>query len=517
MMIDARWFSRSKWMFIVVIALSPFWLLAPQSALVQPVQAADDCSIIPCGPSGMFTRDVLPTIAGIDFAAFPKNPAWPYVAKGRAWYVRPTGDDQAPGTADKPLATINRAVDLAQTGDVIQVADGTYRVDANQGSGIVLDKPGITLFAEHIGGVTLLPASDDVQHGIEVRADDLIVDGFIVQDFKRGDGILYGRLDRPQRNLVLKNLLIDGGGNGISTVFPDNGEQNPQPLAKGVLLYHVTIRNTDVIGFDCGQGPCQDVRLENLVIQMPGGSGNSGADAVGIESGDNILVFNADLAGAAADGLDSKATRVAAFNVVVHDVGRNGIKFWRGGDVVNALVYNTDADAAVVFAYGGTYRLLHVTVARHDYSAPGGAYAMTAAYDHPDDPGQVTIQNSIFYQNSAAVWISGGLKLDARNNIFFGSGNGVELVWARSSGEISVGESEAEMPIKALETAGGGGGNIGFVDPLFTNVENADYTLRAGSPAIDQGAANLDAYPDFDLKGQPRVAGKAPDLGPVER
>src|SRR5690349_10499372 len=94
--------------------------------------AAGDCTAISCGPSGMFTRDTFPTIAGIDFAAFPRNPTRPYA--GRMWYVRPDGSDQAQGTtSDTPLATINRAVQLAQSGDAIQVGDGVYHLPPDAG------------------------------------------------------------------------------------------------------------------------------------------------------------------------------------------------------------------------------------------------------------------------------------------------------------------------------------------------------------------------------------------------
>jgi len=55
-----------------------------------------------------------------------------------------------------------------------------------------------------------------------------------------------------------------------------------------------------------------------------------------VENGDNILVFNATSPVRLPMASDFKATRVAAVNVRVHDVQRNGIKFWRGGDVVNA-------------------------------------------------------------------------------------------------------------------------------------------------------------------------------------
>ncbi len=44
-----------------------------------------------------------------------------------AFYVSPTGKDSSGlGTADKPLATINKALELAQPGDIILLLDGTF-------------------------------------------------------------------------------------------------------------------------------------------------------------------------------------------------------------------------------------------------------------------------------------------------------------------------------------------------------------------------------------------------------
>ncbi|MEU9834172.1 right-handed parallel beta-helix repeat-containing protein [Streptosporangium sp. NPDC048047] len=45
--------------------------------------------------------------------------------------VAPGGDDTAPGTLDRPLATLQRAVDLARPGSVIAVRGGTYTPAAN--------------------------------------------------------------------------------------------------------------------------------------------------------------------------------------------------------------------------------------------------------------------------------------------------------------------------------------------------------------------------------------------------
>jgi hypothetical protein len=108
--------------------------------------------------------------------------------------------------------------------------------------------------------------------------------------------------------------------------------------------------------------------------------------------------------------------------------------------------------------------------------------------------------------------VSGAFQLEAQNNIFFGSGNGQELVWQREP-EIAVGEQVG--PLSDLDAAGGGSGNLGFIDPKFTNPEAANFNLALGSPAVDAGLTAA-STPDFDLRGNPRTIGKAPDLGPVE-
>ena len=55
-------------------------------------------------------------------------------------------------------------------------------------------------------------------------------------------------------------------------------------------------------------------------------------------------------------------------------------------------------------------------------------------------------------------------------------------------------------------------------DPGFANSGAGDYTLAAGSPAIDAGdGAFLSVAHPLDLAGNARVTGGAPDLGAYER
>lgn len=467
-----------------------------------------------CGPSGSLTIETFPTIIDIDWAAFPANPSRPYepAPGGQTWYVAPGGSDEAAGGMDAPLASLDQAVALAETGDVILVADGVYPVGLADDS-LILATPGVILAAENVGGAVLEPLSDDWRWltGIVASADDLVIDGFVIRGFSSGVGVYFGRLESPQRNLVLRHLWIEDVSDALRSAIPDGAQA--QPVVAGLLLYDVAIRRA-LIGFNCGEGPCDDVRLEALSIDLATGADvdtDSWGDAVAVENGDNVVVFNAEIVGAGADGLDFKATHVAIANVAVHDVARNGIKCWHDGDVINALVYNTGADAALVFDGGGTYRIANSVIARHSVGV--SAYAGTVAYDNPTDPGSLTIVNSIFYQNAGALWVSGAFTLDVRATLFYGSGNGQELIWAREP-EIFIGEGEG--PFSALEAAGGGCCGFDFVDPGFVNPEVGDYTLSAGAFARDRGLTDgIDALPPFDLLGQPRVVGTI-DLGPFE-
>ncbi|MBQ7696669.1 MAG: DUF1565 domain-containing protein, partial [Lentisphaeria bacterium] len=42
-------------------------------------------------------------------------------------HVSPAGNDENPGKADSPLATIARAAALARPGDTVKIAPGLYR------------------------------------------------------------------------------------------------------------------------------------------------------------------------------------------------------------------------------------------------------------------------------------------------------------------------------------------------------------------------------------------------------
>ena len=53
-------------------------------------------------------------------------------------------------------------------------------------------------------------------------------------------------------------------------------------------------------------------------------------------------------------------------------------------------------------------------------------------------------------------------------------------------------------------------------DPMFIDIQNRDFHLQAGSPAINSGSFDTDGIPSKDLSGNPRIVGDRIDIGCYE-
>lgn len=473
-----------------------------------PEPAAGICDGHVCGPSGAFHPERFPTLTPIDWEAFPVPILRETIAPGpggRTIFVAEGGDDTGPGTAELPLASLAQAAIVARPGDVVWVAEGVYALGAPDFyDGLVLQTPGVAWVAERIGGAILVPASAETKVGIIAEADDLLIDGFVVRGFA-SVGIVFGRVGSPQRHLRLQHLEVAHCAEGIASVYGGDGSR---PLIDGMLIHDVRLHALGLIALQCGEGPCDNLRWEALDIDLGAGTdvGNSAADAIALESGSNVVVFNAHITGAAGDGIDLKTATGAVANVIVHDIGRNGIKLWEGGDIANALVYNTGADSAIVL-HKGAFRIVNTIVARHAWG--GRAYTLTAGYDDPEVAGRLEIANSVFYQNAGPVWASPAMSLVVTHTIFTQSANDLLLVWR----DIEAGPGG--VPFGDLAAAGATIDAVEDADPGFADPDAGDFSWGPDSPLLDSGTDAL-PLPDFDLFGQPRKAGAAVDRGPVE-
>ncbi len=441
------------------------------------------------------------TIAMVDPTRWP-TPRRPYTtaAGGTVLHVAPGGADSGDGSLERPFKTIKKAVATARSGDIVRVAAGTYTLTASDTFGLELDKDNVVLTARR-GERVVLRAGGGTVAGVRITGDDVVFDGFELEGFS-DVGIMFGRTDRTQRGVQILRTKVTGGTDSIRSVVPGS---RGMALIDGLLVYDTEIAMPGLIGFNCGEGPCNGVRLERVTVHGRGSSGgNTAADAIAFEDGANLAVVDSEVTNVEGDGVDTKADGVVVLNVRAHDLGRNGIKLWRGGDVMNSLVANTGADAAIVFDNPGAYRILNTTVVRH---SPGAnAFSVTAAYDMRG-PGTLTIQNSIFSRNSGSIFAPSQFTVVLENNLFFGTESGFEFTW----GDMQFGGGD-----NALSALRGAADNLQGMDPRFADTAGGDYTLMAGSPAIDRGRA-VPQMPDVDLAGNPRSAGGGVDLGCYER
>lgn len=470
-------------------------LLRPDSKkpdLQVPDSLRADVTIpIPSGP--------LNTWVPMSWTAFPVDRGPNYVVTGNTWIVKTTGNDNNPGTPILPLKTIAMGLMKAQPGDKVQVHAGTYaELTPGDFQALVMDKDNVVLTAAPGETVTVTPISSSFRYGIGMSGSNLVVNGINLQGF--APSIALGNNTQTQKNIVISNLTATAQVNGFDGIvnYQDN-TQKTYPSSDGLLLKNVTVKGAG-LSVSCNSGPCNSWKLENVVVVGTGGSG-SGADAIAIESGDNILFLNIDVSGASADGIDSKATRTVVWGCNVHNIERNGVKLWHGGDIVNTLIHHTGADASVVIR-GSRVRILHSIIAYHNF---GSSESYNIAMNYDDNaPIQVDIINSIVWNASGGAYFSTAATLNLQNNIFFGIENGRVL----DIRDIRVMLSDG---VAKITTNGLGSGNL-FLDPML----NLTFHPMSGSPAINNGLLLPNQYPVLDLAGLPRVKNGVPDIGVFE-
>ena len=141
---------------------------------------------------------------------------------GRTWYVSQiTGSNQNDGSRERPLKNIQRALDLAASGDVIRVAEGNYYGLLNSGN-IKIDK-GISIF----GGY----ASDFSER-------DVLSHRTFIQPSATSNGTAMGQ-GTVQINVRQTGTLVEIDGlildRGHSVAYHPRGEGRPEGVETGMM------------------------------------------------------------------------------------------------------------------------------------------------------------------------------------------------------------------------------------------------------------------------------------------
>ncbi len=246
------------------------------------------------------------------------------------------------------------------------------------------------------------------------------------------------------------------------------------------------------------QGP-HHIRVQNVEIK------NAPANGIDMRTGAayceflNLNVHNVGTGGSG-HGIYVRGTYNLVERCRVYDNRNCGIQLWHGSNGHNTVrrnkVYNNG------FGSGST---------------SGTGIAVGSDSGEPDPDGNLVYDNLVWASRVHGLMVAKSTNTKFYNNtVYKNGGNGIfmygpsatstqvknNIVWSNNDGSIV---DNGSNTTKA--------GNLES-DPAFIDPANADFKLRANSPAIDQGVTLADVPNDFD--GVPRPQGLAYDIGAYE-
>jgi len=395
------------------------------------------------------------------------------------YYVATNGNDNNPGTIDRPWRTIQKAADTMVRGDLTYVRTGTYSQVALRQSGSE-DEP-IT-FQAYPGEVPVINSGSWVgftDYYASSSLEYIVIDGFEITNLKRGVDL------RKLSNSIIRNLIV---------------------------------HHTSEMGIVLGQ--CQDVEISHNIVHDIDDNGIWVAHSTNIDIHHNEVYHNA----ANGIGLDFCSNSLVHHNIAyensyVEPHYLAGIALEVGNEnnkVYNNIMYN---NYQANYLSNSPNNEIYNNVLYGNLPSGGancGSILLTSW--EGSSPIDNIIKNNIFVvSGSGATAIllkddgsTGYDPLDNTfdNNLYFYEDNGpdkTKMVVDNTDGHVYW--SFAEWVEEGFEAHG----DLG--NPQFVNPSNNDFHLQSDSPAIDAGV-NVGVYEDFD--GNSRPQGSGYDIGAYE-
>jgi len=326
----------------------------------------------------------------------------------------------------------------------------------------------------------------------------------------------------PIRNLTIKNITARNftrrnGDLGFMRVFLETGYladdvygpgkiifSNPDAAhyqIDGLILSSISVEGVDLainIG-DENDANVTRMRVTHFdVVNPPVQPGGSANDAFAVVNSYKALVDHCRIVNISDDGMDFKSYNVAVVNCYVEGTGRNAVKFWRNGELINSILYRvTDVDDGAIIVEEGPFRIIHSVLLRHTvgYAASFGGEAPTSY--------SLEIVNSVFGE-CKAFWVN-SRSFRALSNRYFDILESAALV----EGMVT---AQDAAQLNALPNCSGNA----LSTNQFVNPAGGDFSLKRGSSWINAGTQQGVMLPSFDYRGNPRVQGGAVDIGPIE-
>ncbi len=406
----------------------------------------------------------------------------------RTIHVSSAGDDAADGSPDRPLASIQAAIDVATPGSTIRIGAGDY-------GSFFVDRPGLTIIAD--------PGERPRVHGPiqfrgvrDVRLQGLDVSG-VTNQYEAGVDV------RGSIGVALSDLLVHGNSFGIE--IADSSA--------------VTVTDSEITDNASGveiHGPSQGTRIEGNRIhanqrdldKSRGGTGvnlylTDGVTIVGNEISDNHTVGRGDGVGVEVYGSSGLSILDNRFhgNLDVLETGTD--KDHACGDL--SIVGNVAWAEGAGEQHGMILRCAAHSVVANNTLVDLDLFAFDVSHRH--GPYGASVDGLRIINNIAA----GGraFSIDSRlpksvvidRNLVQRGRRATYGTWlAYVSGHGNTRRLAELRRWTGFQRHGISG------DPMFMDPAAHDFTLRAGSPAIDKGAQVADR----------EYSGSAPDIGAAE-
>lgn len=428
------------------------------------------------------------------------------------YYVATTGNDGNPGTQAAPWLTLQHAADKVVAGDTVNVGAGNFRgFDIRHGgtSTSRITFKGAANFGTNINSNNTVTGKD----GINIEdASYITIDGFKLTGTGNpstsrtgirivGDG--FNNANAFSHNVIIQNNNIDNWGVwGILTGFTDdiviqNNTCSHAAQQHGIYFSNSgdrpIIRNNICFGnADCGIQLNADIHTGNT--SLPGVDGiTTGA----VIEGNKVYSNGGGSAYSAGGG--------AAINC-------DGVQ---NSTIDNNLLYDNHAGGLVLYQFdGGGPSSGNLVVNNTMINAANSRYVVSISNNSTKN---TLFNNILFNLNTSGSRGSISLTADSKSGFLsdenfidprFDFGGQMTLAqWQAATGSDTHSHSLTQAQMQAL----------------FTNYAGNDYTLAAGSAAVDAGVASLTNAgvvknaPTKDLLGTPRPQGAKFDVGCYER
>lgn len=413
----------------------------------------------------------------------------PADTQAREYYVSPTGNNSSSGyTLNEAFASIDHAADMANPGDIIRVADGSYNEEVS------IDRSGtadnwITFKAIKKHGAKVY---NNHSNAFTVRGNYIVIDGFeLVASSTYGSGI--APMEGHHHISAINNYVHDCGESGFGStdsdylvvennIFARNGLRMPH-CGSGISLYG---------GFKFDSKPEFHNIIKNNMCY-----GNDNGPQTAQTDGNGIIID------------DFQATQSHHNFSIVALNAYNSIKTLVEGN----LCFNNGGAGIQIF------RSNSVTVRNNT------CYNNNTRNDKRTWRGEISISNAsnTNVANNIAVCNTGMGFVNSRHNtgLFIGQFDGYtcrNIIWANNQTyDTADPKSKAYVKRDGAEIASFFDNLLGC-DPLFVNPSKdpavADFRLQSASSAINSGLGGQSTEA-MDFGGKNRVV-KVIDRGAYE-